>query len=126
MPTRTRITTALLAATTPLVAAATAPRPSAAQQTQSRVLVSTHARAARGPPMRRSWSRFSPRRASADVGCWLPESVLPLSRGFETDLLNVADRLLASPEGRSLEEWVAAHNLFLDRWNPRWSTHRPF
>ncbi|MDE2974695.1 MAG: hypothetical protein OXU64_08265 [Gemmatimonadota bacterium] len=54
---------------------------------------------------------------NAGVECWLPESVLPLSRGAEADLLHIADRLLAAPEGRPLREWVAAHNLFLDRWH---------
>ena len=49
MPTKTRVTTALLAATTPLMAAIAAPQPTAAQQTQSRVLVATHAVCRAGP-----------------------------------------------------------------------------
>ncbi|MDE2793761.1 MAG: hypothetical protein OXL34_02985 [Gemmatimonadota bacterium] len=49
MPTKTRVATALLAATTPLVAATAAPHPTAAQQTPSRVLVATHAVCRAGP-----------------------------------------------------------------------------
>jgi len=74
------------------------------------------------------WFQVTPgylRWAKAGVECWLPESVLALSRGAEADLLHIADRLLGAPEGRPLREWVAAHNLFLDRWHRATVTHRP-
>lgn len=151
MPTMTRITIALLAATTSLMAATSVPQPTTAQQTPSRVLVATHAvcragpsraaevvtvlvpRGDRGglgqriPPQQRVtsvtgevWFQVGPAHlkwADADDGCWLPESVLPPSHGPGADLLNIANRLLGASEGRPLTQWVAAHNLFLDRWN---------
>lgn len=63
------------------------------------------------------WLRIQVRLPRDDVDCWLPESALPPSLGPMDDLLRIADGLLTAPEGRPLTEWVAAHNLFLGRWN---------
>ena len=51
--------------------------------------------------------------------CWIPESVVLPTQGVflaEGDLLRIADRLLADPVDRPLDDWVAAVNLLDHRW----------
>lgn len=151
MPTRTRVTIALLGAAAAFPALPIPPAPATAQQSESRVLVSTHAACRAGPTPAAEvvvflkpqgdrgglgqqivpvesvtgaagevWFRVTPgdvKWTGVEVGCWLSETVLVPSRGREADLLNIADHLLAAPEGLPLPEWVAAHNLFLHRWH---------
>ena len=151
MPTRTQLAITLLGISATLVAVPAAPTPAAAQQGESRVLVSTRAACRAGPTSAANvvvlfspkgdrgglgqeivpvqsvtsaagevWFRVSPgavKWTGVEVGCWLSESVLVPSRGRAADLLNIADHLLAAPEGLQLTEWVAAHNLFLHRWH---------
>ena len=56
----------------------------------------------------RMWARMSD-------GCWVHESVLAPTDGYvltETHLLLIADGLLSAPEGRTLPDLLAAHNVF--------------
>jgi len=53
--------------------------------------------------------------ARLDTGCWVHESVLAPIDGYtltEAHLLLMADRLLSSPEGRTLADLVAYYNVF--------------
>ena len=66
-------------------------------------------------PRQAYWARLS-------VDCWIPESALtPIGGHSLTDreLLRVTGLLLSSPEVLTLEDWVAAHNLFLNPWEER-------
>ena len=53
--------------------------------------------------------------AGLGTGCWVPESVLAPIDGYtltEDHLLLMADGLLSAPEGRTLADLVAYHNVF--------------
>ena len=61
-------------------------------------------------PAYTKWARLS-------EGCWVHESALAATDGrtlTETNLLLIADGLLSAPEGRTLADLVAAHNVFTD------------
>ena len=53
--------------------------------------------------------------ANLSTGCWVDGSMLVPANGYslnESHLLLLADRLLSAPEGRSLTDLLAVHNLF--------------
>ena len=58
------------------------------------------------------WVSVDRRHRGGDGSCWVPEALVAPYSGSD-ELLAIADRLLAAPEGYGLEDWVAVHNYFL-------------